>query len=121
MYIYHIYCSLFDELLKKKKIENVSYLRSIEFEKDDDTNHHVDYLYAATNIRSKSYKIRISERDSVCDVCVRVCVNINIIIFTSPFSLRVGKTGCWAYHPSHIHHHRICFWDELDGSLCCVS
>jgi len=38
-----------------------------EFEKDDDSNFHIDFLTAATNLRAANYDIKLSER---CDVKV---------------------------------------------------
>ena len=39
--------------------------RPHDFEKDDDDNFHVDYLTAATNLRSWNYNIKLSERHAV--------------------------------------------------------
>jgi ubiquitin-activating enzyme E1 len=32
-------------------------IHSIEFEKDDDTNFHIDFINAAANLRARNYKI----------------------------------------------------------------
>ena len=32
-------------------------LNAIEFEKDDDTNFHIDFIHAAANLRARNYKI----------------------------------------------------------------
>jgi len=39
--------------------------RPHDFEKDDDSNYHVDFLTAATNLRSWNYDIRLSKRHDV--------------------------------------------------------
>ncbi|KAF2721561.1 putative poly(A) RNA transport protein [Polychaeton citri CBS 116435] len=34
----------------------------VEFEKDDDTNHHIDFITAASNLRADNYKIQTADR-----------------------------------------------------------
>jgi len=37
-------------------------LEPVEFEKDDDTNHHIDFITAASNLRAQNYKIPFADR-----------------------------------------------------------
>ncbi|ETS82511.1 Ubiquitin-activating enzyme [Pestalotiopsis fici W106-1] len=37
-------------------------LTPVEFEKDDDTNHHIDFITAASNLRAENYKIEQADR-----------------------------------------------------------
>jgi ubiquitin-activating enzyme E1 len=37
-------------------------LEPVEFEKDDDTNHHIDFITAASNLRAENYKITPADR-----------------------------------------------------------
>lgn len=37
-------------------------LTPVEFEKDDDTNHHIDFITAASNLRAANYKIEQADR-----------------------------------------------------------
>jgi ubiquitin-activating enzyme E1 len=37
-------------------------LQSVEFEKDDDTNHHIDFITAASNLRAENYNIPTADR-----------------------------------------------------------
>lgn len=37
-------------------------LQPVEFEKDDDTNHHIDFITAASNLRAENYKIELADR-----------------------------------------------------------
>ncbi|KAJ3300161.1 SPS-sensor component ptr3 [Borealophlyctis nickersoniae] len=37
-------------------------LKPIEFEKDDDTNHHIDFIAAASNLRATNYNIPVADR-----------------------------------------------------------
>ncbi|KAL3427419.1 ubiquitin-activating enzyme E1 [Phlyctema vagabunda] len=37
-------------------------LQPVDFEKDDDTNHHIDFITAASNLRAENYKIELADR-----------------------------------------------------------
>ena len=37
-------------------------LTPVEFEKDDDSNHHIDFITAASNLRAENYKIEQADR-----------------------------------------------------------
>ncbi|KAJ9198609.1 hypothetical protein DTO164E3_5080 [Paecilomyces variotii] len=37
-------------------------LHPVEFEKDDDTNHHIDFITAASNLRAENYDIPLADR-----------------------------------------------------------
>ena len=37
-------------------------LKPVEFEKDDDTNHHIDFIAAASNLRAMNYDIPVADR-----------------------------------------------------------
>ncbi|KAF7860388.1 hypothetical protein EAF04_008514 [Stromatinia cepivora] len=37
-------------------------LSPVEFEKDDDSNHHIDFITAASNLRAENYKIELADR-----------------------------------------------------------
>lgn len=37
-------------------------LEPVEFEKDDDTNHHIDFITAASNLRAENYSIPLADR-----------------------------------------------------------
>ena len=38
------------------------WLNPVEFEKDDDTNHHIDFITAASNLRAENYGIGVADR-----------------------------------------------------------
>ena len=48
-------------ILGQLKIEDIGFnpkeLNAIEFEKDDDSNYHIDFMHAAANLRARNYKI----------------------------------------------------------------
>jgi len=50
-----------DMLPKPKSLAGVK-LEPVEFEKDDDTNHHIDFITAASNLRAENYKIPTADR-----------------------------------------------------------
>ena len=37
-------------------------LKPVDFEKDDDSNHHIDFITAASNLRAKNYGITSADR-----------------------------------------------------------
>lgn len=37
-------------------------LQPVEFEKDDDTNHHIDFITAASNLRAENYNIQTADK-----------------------------------------------------------
>lgn len=43
--------------LAKLNIGQIEKLTPIDFEKDDDTNHHMEFITAASNLRAENYKI----------------------------------------------------------------
>lgn len=50
------------ELAKVSVGLTISDFESVEFEKDDETNFHVDYIHAAANMRARNYKIPECEK-----------------------------------------------------------
>ena len=52
---------LLEKLLANLKVEDLGVsskdLHPIDFEKDDDTNFHIDFIHAAANLRARNYKI----------------------------------------------------------------
>lgn len=50
-----------EELEKDSIIENRT-KKTIKFEKDDDSNYHIDFIYALTNLRAFNYKIKNTSR-----------------------------------------------------------
>lgn len=50
------------EMLPHPKSHAGYKLEPVEFEKDDDTNHHIDFITAASNLRAENYKIEEADR-----------------------------------------------------------
>jgi len=42
-------------------------LTPLEFEKDDDTNFHMDFIVATSNLRAENYDIEPADRHKVCN------------------------------------------------------
>jgi ubiquitin-activating enzyme E1 len=53
--------NLKDEIPDPKSLAGFK-LTPVEFEKDDDTNHHIDFITAASNLRAENYKIEQADR-----------------------------------------------------------
>ena len=53
-------------ILEQLKVEEIGIspkdLHAIDFEKDDDSNFHIDFIHAAANLRARNYKIHESDQ-----------------------------------------------------------
>jgi ubiquitin-activating enzyme E1 len=47
-------------------------LSPCEFEKDDDTNHHIDFITAASNLRAMNYGINAADRHSTKQIAGKI-------------------------------------------------
>lgn len=51
---------------------NVIHMFPHEFEKDDDSNHHIDFITAASNLRAVSYQIAVADRHKTKGIAGRI-------------------------------------------------
>lgn len=51
--------------LAKLNTKALRRLTPIDFEKDDDTNHHMEFITAASNLRAENYDIQPADRMKV--------------------------------------------------------
>ncbi|TCD70849.1 hypothetical protein EIP91_001540 [Steccherinum ochraceum] len=47
-------------------------LNPVEFEKDDDSNHHIDFITAASNLRAMNYNITIADRHTTKQIAGKI-------------------------------------------------
>lgn len=47
-------------------------LVAVDFEKDDDTNHHIDFIAAAANLRAVNYKIETADRHKIKGIAGKI-------------------------------------------------
>jgi ubiquitin-activating enzyme E1 len=47
-------------------------LNPVDFEKDDDTNHHIDFITAASNLRAMNYNITIADRHTTKQIAGKI-------------------------------------------------
>lgn len=47
-------------------------LTAVEFEKDDDTNHHIDFITAASNLRATNYNINTADRHTTKQIAGKI-------------------------------------------------
>ncbi|KAI1718094.1 thiF family domain-containing protein [Ditylenchus destructor] len=58
--------------LAKLKLGGSNLLTPIDFEKDDDTNHHVEFVTAASNLRANNYEIPFADRTKTKQIAGKI-------------------------------------------------
>lgn len=47
-------------------------LTPVEFEKDDDSNHHIDFITASSNLRATNYSIAVADRHTTKQIAGKI-------------------------------------------------